>query len=511
MPETPYESDICLILEGTYPYFTGGLSTWTHELIQGQKDFTFSIVSLLPPGFKPVSKYQLPDNVKAVHDIFLQDLPEVGYQLTKNEKKELFEAIEVPLLNIQHKPSLASLKIIMDKLKKYQGHLGQDVLLHSEESWLMLVRMYLSTLGEGSFLNFFWSYRCLLGGFFSIMLSHLPQSKVYHALCTGFAGLLLARAKVETERSCLLTEHGIYTNERRIEIASAEWLQDSKGMDLNLEISLADRDLKDYWTDNFTGYSNLAYEASEYVITLFEENKEFQIKDGADPNKLIIIPNGVDVDKFASIKKVQNQPPTVAFIGRVVSIKDVKTFIRAIQHLKPRIEKLRCYIMGPEDEEPEYVADCKDLVKKLRIEDSIEFTGKVDLKKYLGLVDVVVLTSISEAQPLVILEAGAAGIPIVATDVGACKELLFGRSDEQPNLGQGGVITPLANPIAVSNGIFDLLSSPLFYQNCSRTIKERVSRYYRAEEQQKRYQEIYQEQIENVSGVVSAGGRSWRV
>ena len=55
------------------------------------------------------------------------------------------------------------------------------------------------------------------------------------------------------------------------------------------------------------------------------------------------------------------------------------------------------------------------------------FTGRVNLLEYLGKIDVVVLTSLSEAQPLVILEAGAAGVPVVATDVGACGEMILGQ------------------------------------------------------------------------------------
>ena len=63
------------------------------------------------------------------------------------------------------------------------------------------------------------------------------------------------------------------------------------------------------------------------------------------------------------------------------------------------------------------------------------FTGAVNIVEYLGRIHVVVLTSLSESQPLTILEAGAAGIPFVATNVGSCREVIEGRSDEQPLTG----------------------------------------------------------------------------
>lgn len=488
--DTP-QTDICLILEGSYPYVTGGVSTWTHDLIKMQREKSFSVVSLLPPNHQGKMRYELPENVASHTNIYLQELPERKSSLSKEDRKKIFETIEIPLLNLEHKPNLSGFKKIIDEFKVYQGKIGKDVLFNSEESWQMLVRMYLSTIGESSFLNYFWSHRCLLGGIYSILLSPLPKAKVYHAISTGFAGLLLARARVETGRPCLLTEHGIYTIERRIEIASADWLSDNKAMDLNLEISLSDRDLKDYWIDMFVGYSRLCYQACKKIITLFEGNKRFQLEDGADKSKLIVIPNGIDFDRYSSIKRSTGHPPTVAFIGRIVPIKDVKNFIRAIHLVRGKISNLRCLIIGPQDEDSDYAEECKSLIQKLHLDNIITFTGKVNINEYLGSIDVVVLTSISEAQPLVVLEAGAAGIPSVATDVGALSDLIYGRSDEEPNLGQGGVLCPLADPVAVSEGIFQLFSDPEFYSSCSKTIQERIKTYYQEKDQKEAYSHIY--------------------
>ena len=59
----PPVADVCLILEGTYPYIAGGVSTWTHDLIRGSKDISFHIVSLLPKDEPPPMRYELPANV----------------------------------------------------------------------------------------------------------------------------------------------------------------------------------------------------------------------------------------------------------------------------------------------------------------------------------------------------------------------------------------------------------------------------------------------------------------
>jgi glycosyltransferase involved in cell wall biosynthesis len=317
------------------------------------------------------------------------------------------------------------------------------------------------------------------------------QADVYHALCTGYACLYLALCKIKTGQRCLLTEHGIYTNERKIEITAAEWLLDRKAMSLDIRRNRHDRDLKDFWIDTFSGYSRLAYEAADAIVTLYEGNTQFQISDGAPIDKIRLIPNGVDVERYQAIPKKRGGSAAIALIGRVVPIKDVKTFLRACLDLKKRIPDIKAYVLGPVDEDPDYYQECVTLVKKCGLEEQVEFTGKVNLETWLPKIDVVVLTSISEAQPLVLLEAGACGIPSVATDVGSCREILYGRHDEEPFLGRGGVIVPLSEPQAVAKGVGDLLSDPEKYEACSKAIQARVQKYYHRMDQAKAYRELY--------------------
>jgi len=90
--------------------------------------------------------------------------------------------------------------------------------------------------------------------------------------------------------------------------------------------------------DTFTCYSRACYHAAAKIITLYGGNQQFQIEDGADAAKLEIIPNGVDYERFASVARASGERrPTVALIGRVVPIKDVKTFIRAVAALRRMI------------------------------------------------------------------------------------------------------------------------------------------------------------------------------
>src|SRR5437763_6873511 len=90
----------------------------------------------------------------------------------------------------------------------------------------------------------------------------------------------------------------------------------------------------------------------------------------------------------------------------------------------------------------------------------LRFTGSADVKKYYSQIDVLVLTSLSEGQPLVILEASCAGVPVIATDVGACRELLLGISHEDQALGASGIITPVASPQETARALVELWQDP---------------------------------------------------
>ena len=159
--------------------------------------------------------------------------------------------------------------------------------------------------------------------------------------------------------------------------------------------------------------------------------------------------------------------------------------------------------MGPQEEDKEYFQECQTIIKHEHLESIVEFTGKVKIDDYLPKVDVVVLTSISEAQPLVILEAGAAGIPTIATDVGACREMLEGLDDEETKA-KGGAVIPLANPQETATAIAAMFIDPKLYAECSRNIQNRVKDKYDIHEKQNRYKEIYDDLIKMETKMTSS-------
>ena len=255
-----------------------------------------------------------------------------------------------------------------------------------------------------SFLHFFWAWRALFGGLVATLSFPLPPARVYHTVSTGYAGLLAARAAVETGRPALITEHGIYTNERQIEILQADWIVDT--VDKGFAIHDPRRDLRDFWSRAFEGYARACYEACVEVITLHGANQPAQTIHGADPARMKIIPNGVDYRTLSQLPQVAaDAPPTVALVGRVVPIKDIKTYLHAIELVRPQFPGLNALIMGPTDEHPDYHRECRAMVAERSLGDTVQFTGQVDVTQYFPRMHVNVLTSLSESQPLSVLEA----------------------------------------------------------------------------------------------------------
>jgi polysaccharide biosynthesis protein PelF len=482
------EDDVCLIVEGAYPFVSGGVSYWTHDLIRAHPDLRFHLIALsAEPGSKPL-RFELPSNVSRMSEIVLQ----------QSERRivnglgvdRMIAAIEAPLTRLFANGGLDDFRGVLTGLRRHSRTATTAALMNSEPAFDMLHRMYEASVPGSSFLNYFWSWRSLAGGLFAVLLAKLPRARVYHAISTGYAGLVLARAVLESGRPGLLTEHGIYTNERRVEVALADWLADQCLGSLDIEARR--RDLRDVWIDAFTGYSRTCYEACEAITTLYTGNQIMQLRDGAPPDRLMIIPNGIDYDSLSAIQRdTAARSPTVALIGRVVPIKDIKTYVRAAAILRELVPQVRVLLLGPTEEDPIYFQECKDMVAHFGLQDTFEFAGPVKLHDYLGRIDAIALTSISEAQPLVLLEAGAAGVPCVATDVGSCREIIEGREDEDPPLGMGGFVTPLADPAATAKALADLLLNPELRARCGEVIRRRTERYYNKKVIDRIYRDLY--------------------
>ncbi len=488
-------ADICLVLEGTYPFVSGGVSSWVHMLASQLSHLTFTILHISPKrGFYTKGHvYKMPENILGVREVYLHDyvLSSRGRPHDLRQKVEHFRALVRDMVDGR----AGSFPRFLAALQ-HEGDEGLSSwdLLQTPESWDVLVENYRREAEDESFLNFFWTWRYAYLPLFNLLSARIPPARVYHTISTGYAGMLAAGAKAKYKRPMLLTEHGIYTKERRIEINRSEWIQDWDSGELVAERKAPF--FRRYWIRQFQMMSRITYEYADEILTLYTGNTKEQMKDGAEPAKLRVIPNGIDLDRFGEAARKhdargQNDRFTVCFVGRVCPIKDVMTFVSAMRLVADGIPNVRVRVLGPMDEDPEYAEMCQRHAKALGLENNVAFEGKVNVLEELPKVDLMVLTSISEAQPLVILEAGAVGIPTVATDVGSCSELLYGRAPEDRALGEGGIVTAMASPGDTAKAILQLYHDPALRKRMRDAMRERVRRFYDQRDMVAAYDELY--------------------
>lgn len=490
------KADIGLLLEGTYPYVSGGVSSWVHQIIRGFPEYTFALIFI---GSRPEDytglKYVLPDNVVHLehHYIFSgQEAPPVaaceGDDAMFDKLGALHDAFRTPLAT----PWQA---LFADLAKELHpgGKLPHDAFLYGKRSWEFMRHYYTKYCADPSYIDYFWTVRIMHTPVW--MLSKVCQQpfpvRAYHSVSTGYAGLLGALLKQRTGLPLILSEHGIYTKERKIDLFQSEWVRDNRNIFQRSASEIGY--LKQLWIRFFEVLGKMCYDACDHIVALYEANRLRQLQDGAPAPLTRCIPNGVALEKLKPLRETRPEtpPPVLCLIGRVVPIKDVKTFIRAMRTVVNRRPDAQGWIVGPEEEDNEYAAECRELVLSLGLEESVRFLGFQKVEDILPQVGLVVLSSISEGLPLVVLEGYGAGVPVVCTDVGSCRQLVYGLEGEDADLGPSGRIVGIAAPQELAEAALELLTDTDAWHAARQAAVARVERYYRADQMFDSYRGIY--------------------
>lgn len=126
----------------------------------------------------------------------------------------------------------------------------------------------------------------------------------------------------------------------------------------------------------------------------------------------------------------------------------------------------------------------------------VSFLGQVNVMEHLADMDLLLLSSISEGQPLAILEGMAAGLPFVATNVGDCRGLLEGENGEDP----AGLIVPVMDSTAMADAIVYFYTHPKERLKMGQAGRRRVCERYRKEFFLKEYRALYNQLGEEQHG-----------
>ena len=515
--------DIMLFSEGTFPYIRGGVSSWLAQLMEGLPQFSFGVCFLGAQdnidGEPLKISYKFPKNLKhlEVHYMFQDDTsPKVK---RRNGDKEGFESIKklyegFSQDNFEMPKEIQNISFYNEKVKF-------EDFLYAKRSWNFIDATYSKNCPDIPFIDYFWTLRNIHKPIWIMadIVQKLPKTTIFHAPSTGYAGFMATLASYNTNRPYILTEHGIYTRERKIDMYSADWIEFKKSTLLQQPESY--NYIKKMWVNFFDRLGRFCYDRSNYTLSLFNGAKNIQISYGADENKCYVIPNGVDVVGLEAtmVHRLPTPKRIITLIGRVVPIKDIKTFIRAIKIASLTLPDVEGWIVGPVEEDMEYFEECQQMAVSLGLKkglqyfkdnrseltqeeleahpDKVKFFGFSNIKEILPKSALQTLSSISEGMPLVILEGYAAGVPCVATDVGSCKDLINGAiNDEDIAIGIAGAVVGIANPEALAEEYIKLLTFENGrWKKAQEAGLNRVRKYYEQSMFLQEYAEIYEEAL----------------
>ncbi|ASF40461.1 glycoside hydrolase [Halobacillus halophilus] len=460
---------IGMVVEGSYPYVSGGVASWVQMIITQMPKHEFVIIAITPKEMSVEDyRYDLPSNVVQV-----ENLPLNFKQKTKKRRIPLTESDQVNLTEW-----MMFSKVESQALDVFSQKLGtREAFFSSELFWRLVQGSYQKENQSGSFIDYFWMWRGMFTPIIELLQFPFPEVDLIHSASTGYAGLVAASIKRQQNVPFLLTEHGIYSREREEEILQAGWIPDY---------------YKKRWVTFFHHLSRQAYKDADDVITLFERNSLLQKEIGAAEEKLSIVPNGIHFDRLSNIQKRDKTEVklSIGAIVRVVPIKDIKTMINAAKILDDSKVPFELIIMGPLDEDKDYAEECQRMITQLEMEHCVVLAGKVNIMEYLPQFDVCLLTSISEGQPLAVLEGMAAGIPYIVSDVGSCSELIHGRDDDP--YGPAGFVVPPVNPKQIAEYCEWIYHHPQEAIKLGKNGQKRAENYYQIHQFIEQYAELYE-------------------
>lgn len=461
---------ICMVVEGCYPYAVGGVSSWVHSMIQSFPEHEFVILAIVSSrAMRGKFVYTLPDNVTEVCELYLQDMDWGGRRKARMNRAE-YNALRSLLLD-QRIDWETLIHYFQKKRPSLNGLLMGEDFLHAVSEFYQL------HYSQVAFADFLWMMRSIYLPLFRTLKAKLPRADLYHCLSTGYAGVLGSMGKYLYGSSMMISEHGIYTREREEELVKAKWVQ---GL------------YKNVWIDQFKKMSRLAYERADLVTCLYEHARVLQIELDCPEHKTLVTPNGIQADNFQNLPGKTPEDEGWINIGavlRINAIKDVKTMIQAFSAAQEREPALKLWIMGPWEEDDLYAKECFELAEDLKL-DNVVFTGRINVREYLGRMDMTILTSISEGQPLTILESFAAHKPVIATDVGNCRGLIEGEGD---GIGPAGLVTHIMNQEEIAQAILELAHHPDKRMQMGENGYRRVMARYRMDQMLDTYRRIYRD------------------
>ena len=221
----------------------------------------------------------------------------------------------------------------------------------------------------------------------------------------------------------------------------------------------------------------LTYEANEVIVNSNYMKSEVQRLFGLPFEKINVVPNGVNLNKFTGMdrdysfrrKYAMDNEKIILFIGRLVYEKGVQNLIAAMPKVLDSYHDAKLVIAGKGG----MIDELKAQVNAMGISNKVYFTGYLNSKQVVKMykcADVAVFPSTYEPFGIVALEAMLAGVPTVVSDVGGLNEII--------EHGVNGMKSYAGNPNSIADSILALLYDGKLCSNIAKNAKNKVKQEY---------------------------------
>lgn len=222
-------------------------------------------------------------------------------------------------------------------------------------------------------------------------------------------------------------------------------------------------------------------------LAISDYNYKKLVQFGANPDKIIFHPVGIEIDKFPFKWQERNKissPIVILTVARLVEEKGLKYSIMAIKEISKKNPDLalKYYVVG----EGPLEESLKKLVKELELGDIVKFLdsmNQLQVAKEMSKAHIFLLPSIAEALPVVLMEAQAAGLPVIATNVGSVAEVIVD--------GKAGFLVPERDVDALAKKLEYLIEHPELWSDMGRYGRKIIGKRYNVNKLNQQLVKIY--------------------
>lgn len=221
------------------------------------------------------------------------------------------------------------------------------------------------------------------------------------------------------------------------------------------------------------------YNAADTVICYTDTERSQLINLGINPEKIVVIHNGVNTEIFAPAKSIPDKKQ-ILWIGKYVPGKGVEYLIKGFQLFSQDHPDYQLVMVGRGPLKDTYI----ETIQELGIAEKVVFKDFVpnnDLPKYYQESQIFVLPSLEEGVPRTILEAMSCGVPVICTRLPQLVDIVSGS----------GLLVPTKDPQAIADALSQVVSDPTFSLSLGENGRKRVLSDYSWEDTVRKTLDLY--------------------